>query len=79
MAGGTFGRRAASGFAGCRKESCEIGRGTSELESVVFQSRRPAPSKYARIACSNADNKKSVEVVEAENLLKGDISRGCLA
>ena len=29
---------AASGFAGCRKESCEIGRGTSELESVVFQS-----------------------------------------
>jgi hypothetical protein len=37
--GGTFGRRAASGFAGCRKNSCELAEGGLFSSPVVFQSR----------------------------------------
>ena len=39
VGGGTFGRRAASGFAGGRKKSCELAEGGLFSSPLFFQSR----------------------------------------
>ena len=39
VGGGTFGRRAASGFVGGRKKSCELAEGGLFSSPLFFQSR----------------------------------------